>query len=197
MRNLLMLLFLCQLANAVPVTFRVLGSSGVPAKGVLVIVQNLENHEAEVLRALSDEQGVAGRCEIRSGLYRMIATAPYGIWQTAIKEFIVRTVPLEMAIHVEPMPTHGYGDIVVIGTTWTELQFLQPDGQPLANANVFVRDRSATLYTERWYKTDARGHAKIEMISDPLVVVIPYRDAIMTTEVPEHDPPRVIRFSAD
>lgn len=196
-RNLLFLLMFGQLAAAVPVSFRVLDASGAPAKDVLVIVQNLEKHEAEVLRVLSDEHGDAGRRELQPGLYRMIATAPYGIWQTAIKEFMVGSVPMEIALPVNGMPTHGYGDIVVTGTTWTELQFLQPDGQPLANGDVFVRDSSATLYTERWYKTDVQGRAKIEMISDPLILVILYKDSIMTTELPERNPPKLIKFSAD
>lgn len=60
MRNLLMLLLFCQLAAAVPFTFRVLDMSGTPAKSVLVTVQNLENHEEEVLRALTDGHGNAG-----------------------------------------------------------------------------------------------------------------------------------------
>ena len=197
MRNFLILLLFVQLAAAAPVSFRVLDASGAPAKDVLVIVQNLENHEAEVLRALSDEHGDAGKRELRSGLYRMIATAPYGIWQTAIKEFMVLSVPLEIALPVRLMGTHGYGDIVVTGTTWTEVQFLRPDGQPLANGDVFVRDRAATMYTERWYKTDVQGRAKIEMIADPLVLVILYHDSIMTTELPEHNLPKVIKFTAD
>jgi len=197
MRNLLILLLFCQLATAAPVTFSVLDVSGAPATGVLVIVQNLENHEEEVLRALTDERGDAGRRELRSGLYRMIATAPYGIWQTNIKEFMVGSVPLEIALPVQCMPTHGYGDIVVIGTTWAELHFLQPDGQPMSNAEILVRDRTATLSTERWYKTDVQGRAKIEMISDPLVLIVLHHDSAMTMEIPEHNPPKVIKFTPD
>jgi hypothetical protein len=197
MRAMLMLLLFCPLATAVPVKFRVLDGGGAPTTDVLVIVQNLENHEAEVLRALSDELGYAGSRELQPGLYRMIATNPYGIWQTAIKEFMVRTAPFEMALRVDPMPTHGYGDVVVVGTTWAELQVLQPDGQPVSNADLFVRDRMATLYTERWYKTDAQGHTKIEMIGDPLVVLVLYHDAMMTTELSVRNPPKVIKFSPD
>jgi|ERR1035438_2876614 hypothetical protein len=197
MRTVVLLLLLCPFASAVPVKFRVLDGSGSPTSGVLVIVQNLENHEAEVLRALSDERGDAGSRELLPGLYRMIATTPYGLWQDVIKEFVVRSVPFEMALRVQPMPTHGYGDIVVMGTTWAELQVLQPDGQPASNANLFVRDSKATLYTERWYKTDAQGRTKIEMISDPLVVLVLYHDAMMTTALSERNLPKVIRFSPD
>ena len=99
-----------------------------------------------------------------------------------------------MVLRIQFMPTHGYGDIVVVGTKWAELKILQPDGEPASNAKLLVRDRMATLYTERWYKTDAQGRAKIEMTSDPLVLLVLYRDAIMTTEVSD---PKVITFSPD
>jgi hypothetical protein len=197
MRTVMLFLLLCPCASAVPVRFRVLDTGDAPTSGVLVIVQNLQNHETEVLRALTDARGEAGSRELLPGLYRMIATTPYGIWEDVIKEFVVRYVPFEMALRVAPMPTHGYGDIVVVGTTWAELQVLQPDGQPAPNANVFVRDRKATLYTERWYKTDAQGRTKIEMISDKLVVLILYQDAMMTTSLSERNLPKVIRFSPD
>lgn len=197
MRKLLVLLLFGQLAAAVPVTFRVFYASGVPAKDVLVIIQDLENHPREVFRVLSDEYGNAGRRELGSGLYRMIATAPYGIWQTTIKEFILGSPPLEMALGVEFMPTHGYGDIVVTGTTWTELQLLQADGQPLSNAQLLVRDRTATLYTERWYKTDVQGRVKVEMMSDPMILIILHHDSIMTTELPERNSPKAIKFIPD
>lgn len=195
MRSVLILLLMCPLATAVPVKFRVLDASGAPTNGVLVIVQNLENHEAEVLRALG--QGNAGSSELQPGLYRMIATTPYGIWQTAIKEFVVRAVPFAVVLPVQPMPTHGYGDIVPLRTTRAELQVLKPDGQPASNADLLVRDRMATLYTERWYKTDAQGRTRIEMTSDPLVVLVLYHDAVMTTELSERSPSKVITFKPD
>jgi hypothetical protein len=197
MRILIVLMVLCEFASAMPVKFRVRDEGGNPAKGVLVIVQNLESHEAEVLRVLSDEQGDAGSCELQPGLYRMIATTPYGLWQTKIKEFVVGSSAFEMALRLKFMPTHGYGDIVVVGTTWVELKVLRPDGEPASGAALLVRDHMATLHMERWYKTDAEGRTKIEMISDPFVLVILYHDAIMTTELAEGNVPKVIKFSPD
>jgi hypothetical protein len=129
------------------------------------------------------------------GLYRLIATTPYGFWRTTIKEFLVKAAPMEVALRIKGMPTHGYGDITVVGAPWVDMQVLRPDGQPASSAEVLVRDRDATLYTEQWYKTDAQGRIGIEMRSDPLVLVILYQDAIMTTELSERDAPKVIKFS--
>ena len=193
----MVLLMFCQLATAVPVKFGVFDESGAAAKGVLVIVQNLEKREAEVLRVLTDEQGSAGSIELQPGLYRMIATAPYGIWQTRIKEFLVGSATIEISLRLKPTPTHGYGDIVVVGTTWAELQVVRPDGQPASGAELLVRDREGTLYTERWYKTDTKGQAKVEMVADPLVLIILYQGGIMTTELSKRNAPEVIKFSRD
>jgi hypothetical protein len=197
MRTLVVLLLFCQLATAAAVKFRVLDGSGAPVKDVLVIVQNLSEHEAELLRVLSDADGNGGGRDLQSGLYRVIATTPFGLWQTTIKEFVVKSSPLELVLQIKPMPTHGYGDIVVVGTTWVDVQVLRPDGRPASAAELLVRDRDATLYTERWYKTDAEGRTKIELVSDPLVLIILYDDAIMTTDVSQRNAPRVLKFSPD
>jgi hypothetical protein len=193
----MVLLLFCQLATAAPVKFRVLDESGAPIKDVLVILQNLSKHEAELLRVLSDAEGSGGGRDLQPGLYRLIATTPYGPWRTTIKEFVVKSAPQEFAIRIKPMPTHGYGDIVVVGTTWLDLQILRPDGLPASDAELLVRDRDATLYTERWYKTDAQGRTKIELVSNPLVLLVLYHDAIMTTELAESNAPKVIKFSPD
>lgn len=197
MRSVMMLVLFCQLAMAVPVKFRVLDEGGTPVNDVLVIVQNLQKHEAELLRVLSDAEGNAGFRELEPGLYRLIATAPYGLWRTTIKEFLVKASPMEVVLRVKVMPTHGWGDIVIVGSPWVDLHVLRPDGQPASGAELLVRDRDATLHMERWYKTDAQGRARIEMVSDPLVLVVLYQDAMMTTELSEHNASKVIKFSPD
>jgi hypothetical protein len=197
MRRVMVLLLFCQLATATPVKFRVLDESGAPIKDVLVIVQNLQKHEAELLRMLSDAEGTVRGRELEPGLYRLIATTPYGLWRTIIKEFLVKVAPMEVVLRVKVMPTHGYGDIVVVGTTSVDFQVLRPDGLPASDAELLVRDRDATLYTERWYKTDAQGRTRIEMVRNPLVLVVLYQDAIMTTELSERDQPSVLKFRPD
>jgi hypothetical protein len=196
MRSAILLLLCCQLASAVSVKFRVVDEGGSPVKDVLVIVDNLESHEAEVLRVLTNDRGEAGVLWLQPGLYRMIATAPYGLWQTRIKEFLVKSGPLEVVLPVKVMPTHGYGDIIVVGAPTLELQIVQSDGHPASFAQVLMRDKVATLHTEKWYKADSEGRVKAEMMADePVVAVILYQDAIMTTELPSHATGTVIRFS--
>ena len=107
----------------------------------------------------------------------------------------MKSSPLELVLQIKLMPTHGYGDIVPDGTTWVDLQVLRPDGLPASAAELLVRDRDATLYTERWYKTDAQGRTKIELVSNPLVLIILYEDAIMTTDVSQRNAPIVLKFS--
>jgi hypothetical protein len=197
MRSVVVFFLFCHLATATPVMFRIVDETGEPVKNVLLIVQNLDKHEAELLRALSDVEGNVGGRELQPGFYRSLATTPYGLWRTTVREFMVKSAPLEVVLRLKPMPTHGYGDITIVGTTWLDLQVLRPDGQAASNTELLVRDRDATLYTERWYKTDAQGRIKIEMVSDPLVLVVLYQDAVMTTELSRQSTPKVLKFSPD
>jgi hypothetical protein len=85
------------------------------------------------------------------------------------------------------MVTHGNGDIVTVGTPRAQLQVIGPDGHPASGASILVRDREATLNLERWYTADGKGFAKIELVSEPTVVVVVYSDVLLTTELSQHD----------
>ncbi len=63
------------------------------------------------------------------------------------------------------------------------MQVVRPDGKPAAGADVHVRDRDATLHLERWYTTDEAGRVTIEQVSDPIVVVIVYKDTLTSLEI--------------
>ena len=94
MRGLLFMLALIGVAPAVsvvtfPVKIKVEDASGAAVKNDLVIVQDLNNREHEILRALSDQDGNGPTLELPSGMYRVIAAAPYGLWQTSVLEFLV------------------------------------------------------------------------------------------------------------
>ena len=71
------------------VTIKIEDETGDALKDELVIVQDLNNQEHEILRALSDKNGYVPPLELPSGLYRVIATAPYGLWETSVREFLV------------------------------------------------------------------------------------------------------------
>src|SRR5579872_2829876 len=167
----------------IPVNIKVEDGSGASVKDELVIIQDLNNREHEVLRALTKEDGTLPPFQLQSGLYRVVATAPYGLWQTSIREFLVGQQSTEITIKVQPVPTHGYGDIVNVRTIRRQLRVIGSDGSPASGASVLVRDRDATLHLERWYKTDKKGTTPIEMVGDPTVVVVVYGDVLLATEL--------------
>jgi hypothetical protein len=195
MRNLMALLVLLAMAHSTKVEIRVEDASGEALKDELVIVQDLNNREHEVLRVLTDKSGNIPPFELSPGLYRAIATAPYGLWQSEVHEFLVGEKSVALVIRVQMLPTHGYGDIVTVGTNFIRLRVLKTDGQPASGANVFVRDRDATLYLERCYRTNAEGEAKIELVSDPTVLVIVFRDSLTTKEVGNKSGDLIVRLA--
>jgi hypothetical protein len=155
------LVVLAAMISATQVNLVVEDSAGIALKDELVIVQELHNREHEVLRVLTDGTGKIPTIDLHPGLYRVIATAPYGLWETEVQEFMVGEKPMRLALHVRPMPTHGNGDIVTLGTKKKKMRVLKPDGRAASGAEVYVRDRNATLHLERRYKTNAAGETKI------------------------------------
>jgi hypothetical protein len=199
MQRLLLVLALFGLVHAVtavtfPVKISVDDSSGAVLKDELVIVQDLDNREHEIIRALSDQSGNVPQLELAPGLYRVIATTPYGNWQTSIREFLVTQQPIQIIVKVQPMATHGYGDIDTVPTTRAQLQVIGPDGEPASGARILVRDRDAKLHLERWYSASTEGKAIIDLVDDPTVVVIVYSGVLQTTELTQDNPNPVIRL---
>jgi hypothetical protein len=156
--------------------------SGAPIQNELVILQDLDDHEREICRALTDKNGEIPGLNLSAGLYRAIATAPYGLWRTRVREFLVSDVPVRLVLGVDAMPTHGYGDIVPVGARHVHLRVLTSDGHPVAGASVLVRDEVATLYLEEWYRTDLSGAVTIDTAAKPLVVVVVYGKTLVTRE---------------
>jgi hypothetical protein len=183
-------------ADTLPVKVKVEDGSGASVKGELVIIQDLYNREHEVFRVLSEEDGSIPPFQLQPGLYRVIATAPYGLWQTNVHEFLVGQKSTEVIIKVQPLPTHGYGDIVIVPIIRRHLRVIGPDGLPASGVSILVRDRDATLYLERWYKTDKKGTTSIELVSDHTVVVVIYGDVLLTTELTQHVMNPVIRLQS-
>lgn len=195
-RRMLITLLLCGTCFAAPATVRVVDGSGAPVRDVLVIIQSLDNRQRDVSRKLTDEQGSVGTLELKAGLYRAIATTPYGVWHTAIKEFLVSGDRVEVRLTVEQEPTHGAGDVVTVGASTADLQVLKPDGTPASGADMLVRDKDATLYLERWYKMDEAGRSRIELVGTPTIVVVVYHGKLLVTQLAAETHP-VVRFSPD
>jgi uncharacterized surface anchored protein len=194
MKFLMALVLLSAMTSSTQVDLVVQDSSGVALKDELVIVQDLHDKEHEVLRALTDKDGRIPTLDLQPGLYRAIATAPYGLWQTEVREFLVAEKPERLALMVRPMPTQGYGDIVTVGTKRKKLKILKTDGQAASGAEIHVRDRDATLHLERWYKTNTQGETEIEIVSEPTVVVIVFGDSVTTREITDKDGELTLRL---
>ena len=140
MRALLACLMLFGFSSASPVTIKVEDVSGAPIKNELVIVQDLDHQEREVARALTGDTGTIQPLELSPGLYRAIATAPYGLWRTKVCEFLVTEKQRDILLRVQPMPTHGAGDIVTTGSALIEVQVLNSNSQIVSGASVLSRD---------------------------------------------------------
>jgi hypothetical protein len=194
MKFLMALVVLSAMTSSTQVDLVVEDASGVALKDELVIVQDLHNREHEVLRVLTDGGGKIPTLDLHPGLYRAIATAPYGLWQTEVQEFLVGEKPMHLALRVRPMPSHGNGDIVTVGTKRKKLRVLKPDGQAASGAEIYIRDRGATLHLERWYRTNTQGETEIELTSDPTIVVIVLGDSLATRETNDRDGELTVRL---
>jgi len=194
MKFLLALVVLATVTSSTKVDLVVHDSAGAPVKDELVIVQDLYNQEHEVLRVLTDVEGKIPTLDLRPGLYRAIGTAPYGVWQTEVQEFLVGKTPMRVKLSVGPIPTHGNGDIVIAGTEKKRLKILKANGQPASGAEIYVRDRAATLHLERRYEANTQGEVEIELTGDPTVVVVVLGDFLTTRETNDKGDELTIRL---
>jgi hypothetical protein len=196
MRFFMFVLALLAAAPTTPVTIRVQDASGGPIKDELVVVQDLQNKEKELLRVLTDQDGKVPDLSLAPGIYRAIATAPFGFWETEVHEFLVTEKPTEVLLKVQAMPTHGYGDVFVVPRTLVELRVLAASGQPASGADVLIRDKAANLWSEGWFRTNADGITTIPLTGSPTVVVIVYNDVLVTKELDQKLSKVVIQLSA-
>jgi hypothetical protein len=175
------------LAPAPPVTIVVQDSSGAPLKNELVIVQDLNAQRHEITRTLTDASGSIALLQLTPGLYRAIATAPYGLWETEVREFLVSDKSVTLVLKVQPKPTQGRGDVAIVGARHARILVLDASNKPVAGVSILTRDRDATSLSERWYSSDAKGIANVELPSDPAIVVIHAGDRLITRVVTVRD----------
>ena len=136
MRIAILAFLLPTLCFAAPTTVRVVDASGAPAKEVLVIVKAFGPNYFDDVRLLTDEKGIIPVLQLNPGTYQAIATAPYGLWETSVKEFLIEEKPVELTLTVWPQPTHGFGDIVPVSAHHCEIQVLTPAGSPASEAEL-------------------------------------------------------------
>ncbi len=155
-------------AQSTPLRVVILDQTGAGFPDVLVVVKSLESG-GESFRALTDRNGNIPMRDLGSGLYQLIATCPYGICQTAVTEFVVKSDPIDLRLPVKVMPT--VGSTVTIGPVeHRRVEVQDRNGRPIASAPILVRD--ATAQNEKWYKTEPDGGVVIDLPSESQATVI-------------------------
>lgn len=164
----------CSEAVAAPLRLRVTDQAGAAFPDVLVIVKSLAG-KGEIFRALTDQAGGVPERNLPAGLYRVIATCPYGICETKIAEFLVGDRPVELAVKVDVSPTRG--NVTMVGpSNQLKLSVVNAQGVPASSAGVLVRDSNAEY--EKWYKTNADGEADVEPLGDTTIFVVLYKGTL-------------------
>jgi len=176
--RLLILFLLMSSAQAATLNLRVVDATGAPFPKVLVIVKSLDGG-SEISRELTDKNGRIPVVHVGEGLYRVIATCPYSICETTVKEFLGARLGPEMALTVSMLATDHLGDVV--GGPTLRVVMTLPDGHLASGVHLLVRDLKATR--EKWYVADEKGSAIIELQSDPVVLLAVYGGSLFALQV--------------
>jgi hypothetical protein len=144
-----------------------------PVPNVLVIVQSLSTG-AEVGRKLTNQIGTV-EFEIGSpGLFRLIATSPFGLWGTTVREFrVVPPAAIQIDITLKHLPPAG--NRVYVGSPIT-VTLVDWEGKPLKKTNFLTRSEAGC--DVQWHTTDENGSARVDLLSEPVVVVVEYNGKI-------------------
>lgn len=175
----ILLMLVCSEAVASPLHLRVRDQTGAPFPDVLVIVKSLAG-KGEMFRALTDQAGSVPERELTAGLYRAIATCPYGICETKVSEFLVGDGSVDLELRMDVSPTRG--NVAMVGpSNRVQLEVVDAQGRPAASAQVLVRDSNAEY--EQWYKTAADGEVDVEPRGALITFVILYKQALTTETI--------------
>jgi hypothetical protein len=174
----ILVLLVSSRSSASPVHLRVTDQTGAAFPDVLVIVKSLAG-KGEIFRALTNQAGGAPERDLTAGLYRAIATCPYGICETRVTEFLVSDAPLELVLKVDVSPTRG--NVAIVGpSNQLKLDVLDGQGKP-AIAAVLVRDSNAEF--EQWYKTNSEGEVDVEPRGTMTTFVVLYNGTLTTETI--------------
>ena len=146
-------------AHAAPLRVVTVDQTGAGFPDVLVIVKPLEG-SGESFRALSDKDGIIPARDLPPGLYQLIATCPYGLCKTTVREFVVKKEPFDLKLPLAILPTSG--NTVTIGhVEHRDIKVEDGEGKPIPSVPLLVRDAAAQ--NERWYTTGVNGSAIIDL----------------------------------
>lgn len=206
-------LFVFSQTSTAQVNISVATTSGTPLRDALVIVQRLNvpgmpalpsNSQAsaqtsesghlqqELFRALTDQRGSIAPHALSPGLYRAIATFPYGRWQTVVQEFLVADQTVEVRLRMPPT-AEGEDDFPVAAGSLT-VHVVAPDGRAVVGAHVLLRDRDAHPRSERWGTTDAQGVVKLEITANDAVLIVIYNSKLYSFSANTYDTEETLRL---
>lgn len=161
----------------------IVDKSGLGFPDVLVIVRSLEGR-GESLRALTHRNGAVPAQELAMGLYQIIATCPYGLCRTTVREFLVNTDPVELKLAVEVLPTTG--NTFTIGRVKRcQVEVQNRDGIPVASADILVRDANAE--SQKWYQTGLNGKVLIDLLPGQETTIVAVHDGDLASRVLQPD----------
>jgi hypothetical protein len=167
---------------AATVDVTALDATGAAFPDVLVIFRSLEG-EGEVLRALTDREGSVPAFKAPPGLYQVIATCPYGICKTLVKEVLVQKESSFLALTLK-VDVIGTGHPTPASSAYINLQVSYQRGEPAAGVGILARNvRDTNPHFRRWYKTDSSGKARVELLGNPTVLVFIYDGNLFTREL--------------
>ena len=154
--------------------------TGLAFPDVLVIVQSLEGN-GESFRALTDQAGAIPKQELAPGLYQLVATCPYGVCQTTVREFMVASDPIHLRLPLEFLPPKGC-TVIVGDVKHRQVEVQDREGKPLASVQILVRDETAQHH--KWYQTGVNGRVKIDLPpGDEITVVAIYQGSLASAVV--------------
>jgi uncharacterized surface anchored protein len=165
-------------AYAIPLKVVVVDQTSAGFPDVLVIVKQLGDSK-EVFRELSDKNGTISVRDLPSGPYQLIATCPYGLCETTVREFMIKNEPFAMKLTLAMLPSSG--DVVRIGhIEHREVEVQDSAGEPVPLVPVLVRDETAQ--DEKWYRTGSNGMTVIDVPTGTEMTVIAVRQEILVSK---------------
>lgn len=141
----------------------------------------------ELGRFLTNEQGETPQIKLAEGLNQVIATSPYGLWKTAIREISSETAPGLLVLAVPVRGSDEMGQLIGADKARVILQTPLGFNADLSHLNIFVRDPEALR--ETWYHTDPSGRVTVDLVGDRTIVVFPYKGFAYTYALAKTCPP--------
>jgi hypothetical protein len=165
------LMTFCASAGAETVSVRATDRAGEKLPGILVVLKSLEDVPWGVSRALTGPNGLVPAVDVPPGLYEAIATDPYGIFETTVKDFMVATKPVKLELQLDVVQDQT---VTANAIDW-HLRVVDNQNRPVVNAWVTARDSEASTGVGVT-TTDSHGRATVTIPIDRAVVITVFYD---------------------